>query len=166
MDHDERRSRLALRCGARSRSCDLWVAYPCPTLHVFCPANPEVAASRPISAGMTEWAYLVRTHFGDLSSGVKWNMMRLMLGAMQIHCALSSDRTRDRRTHTIAAAATVLLRRCRVRSSVVAVEQVSFDPCIGEAWTAILVGATLCLPSRSRVRSCGSNPQQAQRRRI
>ena len=37
-------------------------------------------------------------------------------------------------------------------SRVLLTSAVSFDPCIGEAWTALLAGATLCLPSRTSVR--------------
>ena len=38
------------------------------------------------------------------------------------------------------------------RSRVLLTSAVSFDPCIGEAWTALLAQATLCLPSRAMVR--------------
>ena len=38
------------------------------------------------------------------------------------------------------------------RSRVLLTSAVSFDPCIGEAWTALLAGATLCLPTRAMVR--------------
>ena len=40
-----------------------------------------------IAGCMAEWAYLVRTHFGDYDADVRWNMMRVMLAAMQIHYA-------------------------------------------------------------------------------
>lgn len=40
-----------------------------------------------IGGTITEWAYLIRTHFADASSSTRWNLMRLMLGAMQIHYA-------------------------------------------------------------------------------
>ena len=43
------------------------------------------------------------------------------------------------------------------QSRVLLTSAVSFDPSIGEAWTALVVGATLCLPSRQMVReSLGS----------
>ena len=37
-------------------------------------------------------------------------------------------------------------------SRVLLASAVSFDPCIGEAWTALVAGATLCLPARSAVK--------------
>ena len=38
------------------------------------------------------------------------------------------------------------------RSRVLLTSAVSFDPCIGEAWTALVAGATLCLPTRAMVK--------------
>jgi hypothetical protein len=43
-----------------------------------------------IGGSMFEFAYLVRTHMGNLSPALKWNVMRLMLGAMQVHYAFLS----------------------------------------------------------------------------
>jgi len=40
-----------------------------------------------ISSCITEWAYLVQHHFGDQPTSVRWNLMRLMLGAMHTHYA-------------------------------------------------------------------------------
>jgi len=39
---------------------------------------------------MAEWAYLVRTHFGNRSLDVRWNMMRVALAAMQVHYSFLS----------------------------------------------------------------------------
>ena len=41
-----------------------------------------------IGGCMQEWAYLVNMHFADVTADVKWNMLRFMLGAMQIHYSL------------------------------------------------------------------------------
>lgn len=38
-------------------------------------------------------------------------------------------------------------------SRILLASAVSFDPCIGEAWTALLAGGTLCLPSRAMVKA-------------
>lgn len=40
-----------------------------------------------ISGCVSEWAYLIHEHFSDAPSSAKWNMMRLMLGGMQVHYA-------------------------------------------------------------------------------
>ena len=36
---------------------------------------------------VAEWAYLVRVHFSGHSPELRWNMMRVILGAMQVHFA-------------------------------------------------------------------------------
>ena len=48
-----------------------------------------------IGGCMQEWAYLINTHFGDISADCKWNMMRFMLGAMQIHYAFVAGEDDD-----------------------------------------------------------------------
>lgn len=48
--------------------------------------------------------------------------------------------------------ANALMHRVDHRSRVLLTSAVSFDPCIGEAWTALLADATLCLPTRTMVR--------------
>ena len=55
-------------------------------------------------------------------------------GALRAYCVANA------KTHHIGAHSRVLL-----------TSAVSFDPSIGEAWTALLAGATLCLPSRAMV---------------
>jgi len=54
-----------------------------------------------IGGCMTEWAYLLRTHFGDADKGSQWNMMRLLLGAMHIHYAFVADDDDTPNTKTI-----------------------------------------------------------------
>lgn len=41
-----------------------------------------------LGAALGEWAYLVRAHFGAFSPAVKWNLLRLMLGALEIEFAI------------------------------------------------------------------------------
>jgi hypothetical protein len=49
-----------------------------------------------IGGCVAEWAYLIRAHFDQVSPAVKWNLLRLILGAQQIHYAyLGGDEVRS-----------------------------------------------------------------------
>jgi non-ribosomal peptide synthetase component F len=58
------------------------------------------------------------------------------------HCALRAYAHANATAHAIDASSRVLL-----------ASAVSFDPCIGEAWTALVACATLCLPPRASVKA-------------
>ena len=48
-----------------------------------------------IQRQMMQWAHLVHVHFGGKTAAAKWNMARLMLGAMQLHYAFMRQEEDD-----------------------------------------------------------------------
>ena len=54
-----------------------------------------------IQRQMMQWAHLVHVHFGGKTAAAKWNMARLMLGAMQLHYAFMRREEDDERAQGV-----------------------------------------------------------------
>ena len=49
-----------------------------------------------LSGCVAEWAYLIRVYFSGHSAELRWNMMRVILGAMQVHFAFVAGEDDDK----------------------------------------------------------------------